>query len=242
MDGQHAHHARLNREKPLVTQSKKTDLRDNVARIHDRPSAQVLVIGGGINGIATFRDLALQGVDVVLVERADYGSGASAASSHMIHGGIRYLENGEFRLVRESVEERNGLIRIAPHYVKPLQTTMPIFSTFSGILNAPLRMLTHKQRSTKERGALLISVGMTLYDSFSRDGGSVPRHRFRIGKAAREDMPALNKDVKFTGTYYDASVHEPERLALDVLKDGLAAGDHARSANYLEAVGVADGG
>lgn len=230
------------REKPLVTQSKKTDLRDNVARIHDRPSAQVLVIGGGINGIATFRDLALQGVDVVLVERADYGSGASAASSHMIHGGIRYLENGEFRLVRESVEERNGLIRIAPHYVKPLQTTMPIFSTFSGILNAPLRMLTHKQRSTKERGALLISVGMTLYDSFSRDGGSVPRHRFRIGKAAREDMPALNKDVKFTGTYYDASVHEPERLALDVLKDGLAAGDHARSANYLEAVGVADGG
>lgn len=73
---------------------------------------------------------------------------------------------------------------------------------------------------------------MTLYDSFSRDGGSVPRHRFRIGKAAREDMPALNKDVKFTGTYYDASVHEPERLALDVLKDGLAAGDHARSANY----------
>lgn len=232
----------LNREKPLVTTSKKTDLRDNVARIHDRPSAKVLVIGGGINGIATFRDLALQGVDVVLVERADYGSGASAASSHMIHGGIRYLENGEFRLVRESVEERNGLIRIAPHYVKPLQTTMPIFSTFSGILNAPLRMLTHKQRSTKERGALLISVGMTLYDSFSRDGGSVPRHRFRVGKAARDDMPALNKDVKFTGTYYDASVHEPERLALDVLKDGLAAGDHARSANYLEAVGVADGG
>lgn len=225
-----------------MTTSKKTELRDNVARIHDRPSAKVLVIGGGINGIATFRDLALQGVDVVLVERADYGSGASAASSHMIHGGIRYLENGEFRLVRESVEERNGLIRIAPHYVKPLQTTMPIFSTFSGILNAPLRMLTHKQRSTKERGALLISVGMTLYDSFSRDGGSVPRHRFRIGKAAREDMPALNKDVKFTGTYYDASVHEPERLALDVLKDGLAAGDHARSANYLEAVGVADGG
>jgi glycerol-3-phosphate dehydrogenase len=208
----------------------------------DRPTAKVLVVGGGINGIATFRDLALQGVDVVLVERNDYASGASAASSHMIHGGIRYLENGEFRLVRESVEERNGLLRIAPHYVKPLQTTMPIFSTFSGILNAPLRMLTHKQRSTKERGALLIKVGMTLYDSFSRDGGSVPRHRFRTGKAALNDMPALNKGVKYTGTYYDASVHEPERLALDVLKDGLAAGEHARSANYVEAVGSRDGG
>lgn len=235
--------SRTRRKKLLVTPSKKTEqMRPNVARIHDRPTAQVLVVGGGINGIATFRDLALQGVDVVLVERADYGSGASAASSHMIHGGIRYLENGEFRLVRESVEERNGLLKIAPHYVKPLQTTMPIFSTFSGILNAPLRMLTHKQRSTKERGALLIKVGMTLYDSFSRDGGSVPRHTFRVGKAALKDMPALNKGVKYTGTYYDASVHEPERLALDVLKDGLAAGDNARSANYVEAVGVSDGG
>ncbi|WIB64299.1 glycerol-3-phosphate dehydrogenase/oxidase [Curtobacterium sp. MCBD17_040] len=228
--------------------SKKTALRPNVAAITDRPTAQVLVVGGGINGIATFRDLALQGVDVVLVERNDYASGASAASSHMIHGGIRYLENGEFRLVRESVQERNGLIRIAPHYVKPLQTTMPVFSTFSGIMNAPLRMLTHMQRSTKERGAALIKIGMTLYDSFSRDGGSVPKHRFLTKKAALEDMPALNHDLKYTGTYYDASVHEPERLALDVLKDGLAAGTGngsaatARSANYVEAVGTRDGG
>ena len=223
--------------------SKKTQPRNTVTALTERPNAQVLVVGGGINGIATFRDLALQGVDVALVERGDYASGASAASSHMIHGGIRYLENGEFRLVRESVQERNGLIRIAPHYVKPLQTTMPIFSTFSGIMNAPLRMLTHKQRSTKERGAMLIKIGMTIYDSFSRDGGSVPKHVFRTKKAALEDMPALNKDLKYTGTYYDASVHEPERLALDVLKDGLAAGaDKARAVNYVEAAGTRDGG
>ena len=77
-----------------------------VADLRARPTAEVVVIGG-INGIATFRDLALQGVDVVLVERDDFVSGASSASSHMIHGGIRYLENGEFRLVQESVEERN---------------------------------------------------------------------------------------------------------------------------------------
>jgi hypothetical protein len=63
-----------------------------------------LIIGGGINGIGTFRDLALNGVDVLLVERSDFCSGASAASSHMAHGGIRYLENGEFRLVREAVQ------------------------------------------------------------------------------------------------------------------------------------------
>ena len=113
--------------------------RAEIAVLRDRPRAQVVVIGGGINGIATFRDLALQGVDVVLVEQGDFVSGASSASSHMIHGGIRYLENGEFRLVKESVTERNALIRIAPHYVKPLETTVPIFSTFSGILAAPRR-------------------------------------------------------------------------------------------------------
>jgi glycerol-3-phosphate dehydrogenase len=216
--------------------------RSDVAAIAARSTAEVLIIGGGINGIATFRDLALQGVDVVLVERGDYVSGASSASSHMIHGGVRYLENGELRLVRESVQERNGLLRTAPHYVKPLKTTIPIFSTVSGVLNAPIRLLSHKQRSTKERGAALIKIGLTLYDSFSRDGGSVPRHEFRGRKASLAQLPALNPGVKFTATYYDASMHDPERLALDVLRDGQNTGDHARSANYLEAVALtADG-
>ena len=89
--------------------------RAEVRAVRESGRTSVLVIGAGINGISTFRDLALQGVDVLLVERGDFASGASAASSHMIHGGIRYLENGEFRLIRESVEERNGLLKIAPH-------------------------------------------------------------------------------------------------------------------------------
>jgi glycerol-3-phosphate dehydrogenase len=202
----------------------------------------VLVVGGGINGLGTFRDLALQGVDVVLVERNDFVSGASAASSHMIHGGVRYLENGEFRLVKESVTERNGLLKIAPHYVKPLQTTIPIFSTFSGILAAPLRFLTHKQGKPKERGAFLIKTGLTIYDAFSRDGGSVPRHQFHGRKKSLEIQPELNSGIKYTATYFDASVHDPERLALDVLADGLAAGPHARAVNYVEAIGTRDGG
>ena len=79
----------------------------------ERPYADVLIIGGGINGLAAFRDLAMQGVDVALVEKDDFVSGASAASSHMIHGGIRYLENGEFRLVHEAVTERNSLLKRA---------------------------------------------------------------------------------------------------------------------------------
>ena len=230
--------AQNRRERPSADSS----IRADVTALRDRPWAEVLVIGGGINGIATFRDLALQGADVVLVEREDFVSGASSASSHMIHGGIRYLENGEFRLVKESVEERNGLLRIAPHYVKPLQTTVPIYSTFSGILSAPLRFLTHKPGKPTERGAALIKAGLTLYDSFSRDGGQVPRHRFHGAKRSLAELPALNPGVKYTATYYDASMHDPERLALDVLFDGLAAGPHARAANYVEAMGMdADG-
>ncbi|WP_223694479.1 glycerol-3-phosphate dehydrogenase/oxidase [Leifsonia poae] len=226
----------------MTTKSNASAARSEVERLRERPKAQVLVIGGGINGIGTFRDLALQGIDVVLVERNDFISGASAASSHMIHGGVRYLENGEFRLVKESVTERNGLLKIAPHYVKPLQTTIPIFSTFSGILSAPLRFLTHKQGKPKERGAFLIKTGLTIYDSFSRDGGTVPRHAFRGRTASLAEQPHLNPGVKYTATYFDASVHDPERLALDVLADGLAAGPNARAANYVEAVAVKDGG
>ncbi len=218
-----------------TVQSQATQAR---ASLEERPRAQVLIIGAGINGIATFRDLALQGVDVVIIDKGDFVSGASAASSHMIHGGVRYLENGEFRLVQESVEERNSLLKIAPHYVKPLKTTVPIFSTFSGVLAAPLRFLTHKQGVHTERGALLIKMGLTLYDSFSRDGGSVPRHEFRGRKESLRQLPQLNEGLKYTATYYDASMHDPERLALDVLRDGLAANSLARSANYIEAVGM----
>jgi glycerol-3-phosphate dehydrogenase len=157
----------------------------------------------------------------------------------MIHGGIRYLENGEFRLVHESVVERNRLLRIAPHYVKPLQTTIPVFSTFSGILNAPLRVLTHRSGAPRARGAVLVKVGLSLYDLFSREGGTVPRHRFLGRKRALAELPRLRPDLKYTATYFDASVHDPERLTLDVLGDGLAAGGHARAANYVSVVGAA---
>lgn len=207
-----------------------------------RPQADVLIVGGGINGLATFRDLALQGVDVALVERSDFVSGASAASSHMIHGGIRYLENGEFRLVHEAVTERNALLRLAPHYVRPLQTTIPIFTTFSGLLSAPLRFLRHGGGEHRERGALLIKIGLVIYDSFSRNGGRVPKHEFRGRAASLDVLPKLNPEVKYTATYWDASLHDPERLAIDVLRDALAVGrDHARAANYTAAVGVDDG-
>ena len=225
----------------ISTQKAKSEMTQNqveaarLSSLRENPKAQVLIIGGGINGVATFRDLALQGVDVVLVEKSDYCSGASAASSHMIHGGVRYLENGEIRLVKESLEERNRLLSAAPHYVKPLKTTMPIFSIFSGLISAPIRLFPHAQGKPKERGAILIKVGLLLYDTFGRNGGTIPRHRFLGAKKSKAEMPSLNKDVKFTATYYDAAMDNPERLALDVLFDGIAAGPNARSFNYLAA-------
>ncbi|GAA3897317.1 glycerol-3-phosphate dehydrogenase/oxidase [Microbacterium invictum] len=217
------------------------------AELRERPYADVLVIGGGINGLATFRDLAMQGVDVALVERGDFVSGASAASSHMIHGGIRYLENGEFRLVHEAVTERNALLKTAPHYVRPLQTTIPIFSTFSGILSAPLRFLRHGAGKPRERGAVLIKIGLVIYDSFSRGGGllgkgTVPRHEFDGRRRSLAKLPQLNPSIRYTATYWDASLHDPERLAIDVLRDGRHAGaERARAANYVEAVAADDG-
>ncbi|MCM3697571.1 glycerol-3-phosphate dehydrogenase/oxidase [Microbacterium oleivorans] len=219
-----------------------TEIRRTTTALRERPQADVLIIGGGINGVATFRDLALQGVDVALVERSDFLSGASAASSHMIHGGIRYLENGEFRLVHEAVTERNDLLTTAAHYVRPLRTTVPIFSTFSGLLSAPMRMLLHRKTASTERGALLIKVGLIIYDSFSRGGGRVPRHTFHGRRRSLRDLPDLNADVKYTATYWDASLREPERLGLDLVRDGVAlGGSRARAANYTSAAGV-DGG
>jgi glycerol-3-phosphate dehydrogenase len=163
----------------------------------------------------------------------------------MIHGGIRYLENGEFRLVRESVQERNDLLRAAPHVVKPLRTAVPIFSLTSGILQAPLKFLNHgkKKGSAKraERGALLIAVGLVLYESFSRGNGIMPRFKFFGAKRATQELPSLHPNVKYLATYFDASVHEPERLALDLISDALATGN-ARVVTYAAAVGTQGGG
>ena len=205
--------------------------------LRDKPAASVVIIGGGINGIATFRDLALQGVDVVLVERKDFCSGASAASSHMVHGGIRYLENGELRLVRESLAERNRLLATAPHYVRPLKTTIPIFSLLSGVLSAPIRLFTHAPGKPKERGALLIKVGLVLYDLFGRNKGIMPRHSFLGRRRSLVELPHLSREVRFTATYSDAAMENPERLALDVLRDAVETDKHARAYNYLSAVG-----
>ncbi len=202
-----------------------------------QPDIPVLIIGAGINGIGVFRELALNGVDALLVDRGDFCAGASAASSHMAHGGLRYLENGEFRLVKEALAERNRLLHNAPHYVKPLPTTIPIFKWFSGMFNAPLKFLRLLDRPA-ERGALIIKAGLTLYDIFTYGQQTLPRHRFTSRARALEQRPLLNPDIVCTATYYDALMPCPERICIELILDAEARRPSARALNYVSVVGA----
>ncbi|WP_062297407.1 glycerol-3-phosphate dehydrogenase/oxidase [Demequina maris] len=224
------------------------DARPAWSDLRDHPTTDVLIIGGGINGVATFRDLALQGVDVTLIDRGDIAAATSAASSRMIHGGLRYLENGEFRLVREAVAERNALLANAPHHVMPLPTTVPIHTIWSGLATAPLRFLVGRGPARRApRGSMLIKAGLTLYDDYSHagraaDGTGVPRHTFAGRTRSLEELPDLDPTIRCTATYYDATVRAPERLALEMALDALAAHPGARLATYVEATGASSTG
>ncbi len=208
-----------------------------IQSLKENPRTTVLIVGAGINGIGTFRDLALQGVDCLIVDKGDFCSGASMASSHMLHGGIRYLENGEFRLVKEALHERNNLLRNAPHLTHPLPTTIPIFKWLSGILNSPLKFIGLLDKPA-ERGAVIIKLGLIMYDAYVRGDSPMPGHRFDNRAKALEKWPALNPNLLFAATYYDGGMDSPERLALEILMDGEKEGDHARAANYLSAAGA----
>jgi len=215
-------------------------MRPEFASLEDRGDVSVLIIGGGINGIGLFNELALEGIDVLLVDKSDFCAGTSAAMTRVIHGGLRYLENGELRLVRESLRERNRLLRNAPHYVKPLATTIPIFTWTSGIVPA-IRNLLGWPAKPGNRGALLIKSGLLLYDFLAGRASPLPRHRFRSRRAALALRPALNPEVICTATYYDAKITYPERLCLELVLDAEAAFSGARALNYVRLQSAAGG-
>lgn len=202
-----------------------------IDRIARDAAFDVIVVGGGINGIGVFHDLAHQGLRVLLVEMNDFCSGCSSAPSRMIHGGLRYLENGEFSLVRESLVERDRLLRNAPHLVRPLPTTVPIERLASGLGNAALNFLGFTGRP-RPRGALPIKLGLMLYDGITRAGRVLPRHRFRGRAATRAAFPALRPSIRFSATYYDAWISHPERLGIELIGDAMARNPQAMALNY----------
>ncbi len=201
----------------------------------------VLIIGAGINGCGTFRDLCLQGIDCLLIDRGDVCGGASAAPSRLIHGGIKYLETNEFRLVRESAMERNRLLRNAPHYVKALEVVFPTKFWFAGIRDAVLGYLGFKTR-IKERGALLVEIGLLIYDFYNRKVRALPDHRFYSKKKLRYEFPDVTRDAVAAGTYYEGRVTHAERLGLELVLDGLAANSASALCTYTHVIGQPKGG
>lgn len=190
-----------------------------------------VVIGGGVNGIGVFRDLSLQGLRVLLVEKNDFCSGCSAAPSRMIHGGLRYLENGEFGLVKESLQERDALLTNAPHMVQPLPTVIPITSLFSGLFNAASTFLGMVGKPAA-RGLMPIKVGLSLYDIVTRKRRKLPKHEVSMGKATRARWPHLNNETKYSAIYYDAWISHPERLCIELLRDTEEAAPQSLAVNH----------
>ena len=204
-------------------------------RVQSDGAFDVIVVGGGINGIGAFRDLALQGLRVLLVEREDFCSGCSAAPSRMIHGGLRYLENGEFFLVQESLRERDALLANAPHMVRPLPTTIPITSIFSGLLNGIFGFFGLTQRPAS-RGALPIKIGLSLYDWTTRQRRRLPKHSFRNARETFHLWPKLTPRLQFSATYYDAWISHPERLGVELLLDSARDAPESVALNHAEIV------
>jgi len=158
----------------------------------------ILVIGGGIVGTGSALDAVTRGLSVGMVEARDWASGTSSRSSKLVHGGIRYLEQLDFRLVREALMERGLLLqRIAPHLVKPVRFLYPL------------------KKPIVER--LYIGAGMLLYDIFSYTGGrppGVPHHRHLSKTQVRRAIPGLASDALIGGiTYYDAQVDDARYVA-----------------------------
>jgi len=199
----------------------------------------VLVVGAGINGASVFRELALHGFDAVLIDRGDFACGTTAAPSRMIHAGLRYLEFGERKLVREGVHERNLLLQNCPHYIFPLPTTIPIQSRFEGswgVIRKALHLGAGKR--AKRRGAWMVKIGLSIYDKFARHNRQMPKHHFTSRAEAFRRRPGLHPDTIMTATYYDGWISYPERLCMELIEDSESACEKARALNYVSLQGA----
>ncbi|MBN9417486.1 hypothetical protein ABS71_05165 [bacterium SCN 62-11] len=157
---------------------------------------QVLILGAGVNGAGIARDLAMRGLSCALVDKADLCNGTSAWSTRLIHGGLRYLEYYEVDLVRESLREREILLRNAPHLVRPCPLMIPIYKG-------------------ARRGPLMIWAGMLAYDILSFDK-SLPTHRMMFPGAVKKSTPGLKKEgLRGAAVYYDCQVEYAERLVVE---------------------------
>ena len=176
------------------------------------------VIGGGITGAGVALDAASRGLSVALVEKRDFASGTSSRSSKLIHGGLRYLEQFQIGLVRESLHERAVLSRMAPHLSKPLEFLVPVY--------------TSTERSPLGASRLRLAAGLSLYDLLA-GGRNIGTHRWLSREAALDKAPALDQQgLRGAFLYYDC-LTDDARLVIEVIKTAAAHG--AAVANYAVA-------
>ncbi len=172
----------------------------------------LLVIGGGITGAGVARDAAMRGLEVALVEKDDFASGTSSRSSRLVHGGIRYLEHGHIRMVRESVRERETLLRIAPHLVKPLEFTWPVYRGA-------------RISRTKLRAAL--GVYNLLVGHYR------PPRIYSAEKVSEREPLLQRRELKGGASYTDASTDDSRLTLANVLS---AQSHNAVTLNHTEAL------
>lgn len=190
---------------------------DNTSQKH----YDIIIIGGGISGVSVAYEAATRGLKVALFEKGDFGEATSAATSKLIHGGLRYLKNLEFGLVRESLTERKTLENIAPNLVYPLPFMVPTYKNLKG-------------------NKFSLFLGMILYDLLSLDKAftwdktkKLPFHRTISRRKTQQLEPCVNgKNLNGSSIYYDCQNINPERLTLGILKSAVAYG--AEVANYAK--------
>lgn len=184
----------------------------------------LIVVGGGITGASTAWDAALRGLKVALLEKDDFAHATTSGSSKLVHGGLRYLVNGELKLVRESLRERRIWENTAPHMVHPLPFILPTYG--HGMKSGPV-----------------LSIGLAFYDLLSYDRNfvsdddkKIPGFRSISRDEALKLMPSLKREG-LTGAkiYYDCQMFAPERLCIECIEGAVEYG--ADAANYAEVTG-----
>lgn len=189
---------------------------------HTAADTTVVVLGAGINGAALARELLLSGVHVALVDTGDIACGTTAWSTRLVHGGLRYLEYGEFGLVRESLAERDRLVRLAPHLVRPLGFYLPLRSRWGGLAAAAARLLGNEPlarawRTQRGRGSTTVGLGLALYDALAV-GSRWPRHR--MVRAGGAGLPTVDRAAfPRAALYADAQMLFPERFTVELCVD-----------------------
>ncbi|TXH06343.1 MAG: glycerol-3-phosphate dehydrogenase/oxidase [Nevskiaceae bacterium] len=193
----------------------------NVAALQAR-RFDLLVIGGGIYGAWTAYDAAQRGLSVALIEKNDWGSGTSSASSKLIHGGLRYLEHYEFSLVRHALRERRTLSRIAPHLVRPLNFILPVWQG-------------------PRASMFMLSAGLTLYDLLAAGSQPVPRHRRYKRAELLSDYPFIDPERLLGGFRYGDCQEDDARMTMTVVAAAQSAGAVTANRVAAEALLESDG-